>query len=261
MFVKSKIIISGDIFEVFDYEKEVWQGTLPQQNRRKVNTGPKSKTGTRSEKSFMRARSKFKRLIEANINFEDETLRPRFVTFTFEENITDIKEANNCFTKFIRKFNSFLGSVLDCKTYRLKYGKTIEFQKRGAVHYHVLFFNLPYFKNMYDKMNELWGHGWVISKKIDHIKSLSSYVCKYMTKSINDNRLYSEKCYTTSKNLEKPRTIHDDKYKKFVTENMPDDVPLYGKLFSSKHCNSQYYRRYDLKNHQETKNDLLAFLK
>jgi hypothetical protein len=257
MFTKSKIIISGSIIEVFDYEKEVWQGPLPNQNRPKANQGPRAKRGIRSEKSFLSAKSRFKRLITANINVIDDKLRPRFVTFTFEENITEIRKANICFTKFIRKFNAFLGY----KKSHLQYGKVIEFQKRGAVHYHVIFFNLPYFKNMYDEMYELWGHGWVISKKINHIKDLSSYVCKYMTEDMNDDRLFGEKCYSTSKNLKKPRVIYNESYKQFITEFMPDDVPLYDKPFPSQHCDSMYYRRYDMTKHQEAKDDLLAFIK
>ena len=258
MFTKSKIIISGSIIETYDFENEIWQGQLPQQNRPVSKNKIKSKNGTRSEGSFFRAKSNLRRIIDSNIDHTgDKKLRPRFVTFTFAENIKEIKTANAEFTKFIRKFNYFL----KFKNSHLKYATVIEFQKRGAVHYHTLFFNLPYFPRMYDEMERLWGNGWVISKKINKVKHLSSYVCKYMTKEMNDERLYGQKCYFTSMNLNKPRTIYNESTVRFVAEFMPEEIKPYEKIIASDHCGAIAYRRYDMTKHQEAKNDLLAFIK
>lgn len=260
MFSKSKITISGSIFELYDYEKAVWHGSLPQ-SKCKSGTGIRAKNGERSEGSFRRAKGKLMRLINCNIDQSDnksnEKLRPRFLTFTFEENITEIKKANQYFTKFIRKFNNDLGY----KNNHIKYVAVIEFQKRGAVHYHVLFFNLPFIKNIYDKINKLWGHGFVIQRRINKVKNLAAYLTKYITKQAKDNRLYDEKCYFASKGLRKPRTIHNKSIVDFVSEFIPEKIKPYEKIIPSDHCGKIVYRRYDLTDHQELKNTLLAFIK
>lgn len=260
MFTKSKIIISGSIFELYAFKKKIWHGELPQS--RPLNSGgKKAKNGERSKKSFYRAKGKLKRLIDANIDqsrIESKgKLRPRFMTFTFKENIIDIKKANAEFTKFIKKFNYGLGHK---KSY-LKYATAIEFQERGAVHYHTLFFNIPFMKNIYDRINKLWGNGFVIQRKINRVKNLSAYVCKYLSKESGDKRLYGQKCYFTSANLQRPRTIYNDSVVEFVSDFMPETIKPYERTIPSDHCGEIEYRRYDLTEHQELKNDLLAFIK
>jgi hypothetical protein len=258
MFTKSKITISGNIFETYDFQEEIWHGPLPQQKLLLHGQRNRSKNGARTEVSFFRAKGRLKRLIDSNVGqWGDKKLRPRFVTFTFRENITDIKKANSEFTKFIRKFNY----LLKLESSHLKYATVIEFQKRGAVHYHTLFFNLPYIRNMYDKMEKLWGNGFVISKKIDKVQNLSSYVCKYMTKEMNDKRLYGQKCYFTSMNLKKPRTIYNESVVRFVAQFMPEEIRPYERIIKSNHCGAIMYRRYDLTKHQKLKDSLLAFIK
>jgi hypothetical protein len=258
MFTKFKVAISGNIIETYEFEKEFWQGALPQSSSRS-NKKIKTKNGQRTERSFFRAQTRLKKLINCNADLASDELRPRFVTLTFAENIVDIKRANFEHTKFIRKFNSYLKSKkFGCK---LSYVAVIEFQKRGAVHYHILFFNLPYFPNMYDVMEKLWGNGWVISKKIDKVKNLGTYVCKYMTKNINDKRLYGQKCYFASMGLKKPREIYNESVVKFVTEFMPEEIMPFEKIRQTKDRGAYVYRRYDMTEHQEAKNDLLAFIK
>lgn len=258
MFTKSKITIAGNIIETYDFENEIWHGPLPQQKRLSRGNTTRSKNGTRTESSFFRAKGTVKRLINANLDQCDGgKFRPRFITFTFKENITKVKEANAKFTKFIRKFNY----SLKLEKSHLKYISVIEFQKRGAVHYHTLFFNLPFIPHLYDNLRKLWGHGSVNSKKIDKVKNLGSYVCKYMTKNINDKRLYGQKCYFASMNLKKPRTIYNESVVKFVAEFMPNNIRPYKKTILQDHCGIIRYRRYDMTKHQEAKNDLLAFIK
>jgi hypothetical protein len=41
----------------------------------------------------------------------------------------------------------------------LKYVSVVEFQKRGAVHYHAVFFNLPFIVN--DELAAIWSHGFI----------------------------------------------------------------------------------------------------
>ena len=84
----------------------------------------------------------------------------------------------------------------------LKYVSVVEFQKRGAVHYHAVFFNLSYIDN--DELAKIWSHGFIKINAIQHIRSIGAYVSKYLQKGVVDARLFNEKCYFTSRGLIKP---------------------------------------------------------
>ncbi len=134
-----------------------------------------------------------------------------FITLTFAENITDITKANSI-------FNSWRTNVKKIKP-DFKYLAVPEFQKRGAVHYHILS-NLGVqdkeiileqqikkgkavkYKDLYDV--KYWTKGYA---RVDFIKNdykkIYSYICKYMTKDI-DNKLFGKKRYFYSQSLDKP---------------------------------------------------------
>lgn len=132
-----------------------------------------------------------------------------FITLTFKENLKDISIAN-------KKFNYFVSNVRKKKK-DFKYIAVPEFQKRGAVHYHLLSNlskedtdiiikqkNTEESDNFYDV--KYWNKGF---SAVDFIKSdykkIFSYISKYMTKDI-DNRLFGKKRYFFSLNLNQPKT-------------------------------------------------------
>ena len=84
-----------------------------------------------------------------------------------------------------------------------------EFQTRGAVHFHALFWGLP--SCLFDTERAtrlvagLWGHGFVYMKMTDGNERLSSYLAKYMAKSFIDHRLMNQKAYVCSRNLKRPQ--------------------------------------------------------
>lgn len=134
-----------------------------------------------------------------------------FITLTFKENMTDISTANKI-------FNAWRTNIKKLKS-DFKYLAVPEFQKRGAVHYHILS-NLGIedkdiilkqnkktgkavkFDDLYDV--KYWTKGFA---RVDFIKNdykkIYSYICKYMTKDI-DNKLFGKKRYFYSQNLDKP---------------------------------------------------------
>ena len=82
-------------------------------------------SNTIEERSIIRSKLECQRL--AKSNFKDwET----FITLTFADNIIDIKTAN-------KQFRYFIDKVQRVKK-NFKYLCVPEFQKRGAVHYHLL---------------------------------------------------------------------------------------------------------------------------
>lgn len=131
-----------------------------------------------------------------------------FITLTFKENLKDVSIAN-------KKFNAFVSNVRKKKK-DFMYIAVPEFQKRGAVHYHLLS-NLSKTDtdiiikqkgtkesdNFYDV--KYWNKGF---SAVDFIKNdykkIFSYISKYMTKDI-DNRLFGKKRYFFSQNLNQPK--------------------------------------------------------
>lgn len=137
---------------------------------------------------------------------ENEKQFYTFVTLTFKENITDISFANKCFSNFIRSIKRVYPGF--------KYLGVPEFQKRGAVHYHLLT-NLSLDshliikqkdkENMYDV--KYWRYGFSsvfdLINKTDEKFNIALYICKYLYKDI-DNRLFGHNKILKSNNLKKP---------------------------------------------------------
>ncbi|MFA5177999.1 MAG: hypothetical protein WC427_00360 [Candidatus Paceibacterota bacterium] len=131
---------------------------------------------------------------------------PIFLTLTFEEEITNLKRANRIFSKFIQRYNY---SLYKTKDKVLQYIAVPEFQQNGRVHYHCLFFNLPYNPKNYDIAREAWGNGFILMKATSGktIYGLSNYLSKYLVKEFDDSRLYKKRKYFPSANLFRPIII------------------------------------------------------
>ena len=143
------------------------------------------------------------------------------------------------------------------------YAVVIEFQKRGAIHYHAIIFNIPYVHA--PTIGKIWNvgcKGSVHIEKIDDMHDVGSYVCKYMTKSSDDPRLCGQKAYFTSKNLEKPKTVLY-----FMLVNVlrntffGDKEKTFESNFENKYCGKGTYTLYNLTHDQELKKQALAFLR
>lgn len=258
MFTNSKTIITGNIVETFKYEKELWYGNLPQSITR--SNGTKRKNGKRTKQSLQRAKGSLKRLINANAwNWFDENGKvfiPIFFTLTFAENMTDIKKANYEFTKFIQRFNYKVYK----KSY-LKYTTVIEFQLRGAVHYHFVFYNLPFVTDLKNELEKSWGNGFTNFRKIDKIKNVGVYMSKYMSKNVANEKLYGKKCYFSSRGLKKPKVINDNETADFLLRLLSEGVTCYKKEYVSDYAGKTIYHSFDLTNREDLKRTVLAFIK
>jgi len=140
----------------------------------------------------------FRRLVEANLVGSE---LPVLITLTCKDIITDLSYGY----KRLRAFNQAL---------RYSYGKSFkyiavpEFQKRGAVHFHSLFWGLPEEVVSQERTTRTiamkWGMGFVYYKKTDgHIK-IANYLAKYMAKAFTDPRLRNQKSYVASRNVLRP---------------------------------------------------------
>lgn len=228
----TKVIHSGDIVEVYQYEKEP---KLTVHRKRKQRTAPESGgpliTRERRRDNLRRVRKGFIRLVRSNTS---TTTAPALLTLTMHA-IVDITTANACLNRFTKELKRRYGSSV-------KYIGVPEFQKRGAVHYHVLVWGLsddiifheaPYeawlkksFKQYklfrrfltwcFEREREprasrgtrflqaLWGYGYVDCVPTDGSSALAGYLAKYMQKTMHDPRLVGKRSYFYSRNILRP---------------------------------------------------------
>lgn len=197
-------------------------------------------------------RSKYEMLRLVKTNEEDFKT---FITLTFAENITSIEDANKIFDIWRTKIKSIKKDF--------KYICVPEFQKRGAVHYHLLS-NLEIEKTYeYIRRNKkletkliilqkgkktqydvkYWPYGYSSIFKVKNI-DVVGYMSKYMTKDI-DNRLWGKRRYLYSQNLKKPTVLELD-------FSNPNDFKIYLELI-----NDNYQLEYEKEYTDFTNTDVL----
>lgn len=211
-------------------------------------------------KSSLRAQQNIFDIINANINqwrtynvetglYNGEKVYTKFLTLTFKENITDMKKANKEFTEFNKRLSYKLYKV---KKNVLKYLCVPEFQKRGAIHYHVIYFNLPYVD--WKEIMEVWNvnnTGGVYiecikdkDKNGNSIESVAKYIAKYVSKnnSVGEDNyiiwrergLLNQKRYFTSRGLHKKKEVKV-KIDDYIMNDVYDGI--------EKHC--YYIKEYE----------------
>lgn len=187
-----------DSFTVYDYKRK---GT--QEKRRKfeeLNTKEKVESINKRERYYKEKKADIRRLIDCNY----VRYKSSFLTLTFKENLQDIEKANNIFTNFIRRFKRYLKKNNGIE---LKYIATWELQKRGAIHYHIVLFNVPFVDKKY-LQDEIWKQGFVkinrINSKVHEENRVADYLTKYFAKDLIEKVEY-KKAYFSSKNLIKPK--------------------------------------------------------
>lgn len=188
-------MFESDLMLISESEKEVIEKKL---NLKEIE-----------KKNVVRSRMNLERLVKTN-----ENVFKTFITLTFEENVDDIDLAN-------KKFHQFMNNFKKRKFPDLKYVCVPEFQKRGAVHYHLLT-NIEYDdvkllskdeKKIYKpndgwqvfKVLKFWRYGFSNVQNMRDV-NVVGYITKYMTKDI-DHRLFGHRRYLYSRNLDLPKEM------------------------------------------------------
>jgi hypothetical protein len=255
----TKIIISGSTIESYEYKERSVLYDFPSAKkgriRRKIlviDEASKQRKIESRRRSMQRANSTLRRLVNANawkwIRPDGKPYLPVFVTFTFKEEIRDIKTADKIFSNFIKRFNY---EITDSKKAYLKYVTVIEFQdlkRNGVVHYHCIFFNLPFI--LKDKLTEIWGQGFLDIKKIDYVDNAGAYVCKYMSKHFEDDRLDGQKRYFSSRGLLKPIEIKEQNKAQAILHFIPKTCIAKQKDFVSKYQGAVTYTQFKIDREQ-----------
>ncbi len=178
------------------------------------------------------------RKLVIDLAYENKDIWKSFLTLTFAENVKDIDFANKC-------FNSWLTSIRQIFP-DFSYLCVPEFQKRGAVHYHLLS-NLEVGgellpiqsdkKKMFDV--RFWKYGFTSAfdlKLADDRFNVALYVCKYLYKDI-DSRLFGRKKIMHSRNLNLPKVatmLQNNDYVQSLLAHLIDDKEITEFIFESK---------------------------
>lgn len=233
-FYDKKVIIAGNVIEVYEYEKSVhfgYKDTRKNSKGRGSIASADDKEKNR-EKVLSRARKDLRRIINCNIQKYS-----KFLTLTFKDNVQDLDYANNEFKNFIKRLNYHYGI-------KIKYTAVIEFQKRGAIHYHCILYNLVQKINV-QELQEIWKHGFIKINSIDNVDNVGAYVCKYMTKT-DDDRLLGRRMYFNSRGLNRPQEIKEPDLIAQLQRSLLNQAPKYENTFTNDY-NSVNYRQYIIK--------------
>ena len=230
-----KAVWSGSVIELYEYERLIARGETNNYKGRSVEASKENREGHR-KRTMSRARKTVRRLINANVNAWGQT--PKFLTLTFAENIQDIKQANYEFKKFRQRLEYKLNI-------KLKYVAVIEFHKSGRIHYHVIFFNLPYVEA--NELATVWSNGFIKINAISHVDNVGAYMTKYMTKDNENERLRGEKSYFTSRGLVKPVERYLNEKEIANLKDKLSTKKVYENTFDNEYTGNILYTQYNLK--------------
>lgn len=228
-----KLVVSGHIVEVYTYEKMPTPNIARKKERedKTIDEWESDVKGDRRQND-RKARWNLIRLVNSNFTEHD-----KFVTLTFAENICDLDEAHLEFDKFIKRMRRKYG--------KFKYVAVVEFQKRGAIHYHMIT-DLPYIPK--DTLARIWRNGFVRINDIEHVDNVGAYISKYMTKEDRDIRLRQRKKYFASLNIERPLIVKGDSADPLIDMwELQNKKEVFTNSYESEHHGIITYRQYNLK--------------
>lgn len=193
--VMSRVVISGDIVEVYYYSSPIRCG-----HERKYDIVHKDKeviddACAKRDDNIFRARQMVRRLIWANMG-----RYTKFVTLTYaktELEVAKVQHDIKMFAKHLRR-----------NGYEMNYVYVLENQKErgekegneGCLHVHMPIFNDE--KLPLDLLNKAWPHGYTDISSVRRIKDLGVYICKYITK--DAATVFGRHVYGCSRGLKRP---------------------------------------------------------
>ena len=211
-----KLVISGKTIETYKYSK--WQLSDYKAKRTNYNKDKKNK---RSALADHRSTTIICNLVNCN-----ECLN-KFLTLTFAGNVKDLNIANNEFTNFVKRIKKIYPYFL--------YVCVVEFQQRGAVHYHLVC-NLEYIKKK--ELEKVWSNGFVQPNRVRNIKDLGRYFVKnfihynlgQVFATHSDKRKLSEKDIAKIENAKKERLQLRGRKKFFCSRGLARPFEIKGTL-------------------------------
>jgi len=233
----TKIISAGDLVEVYTYEREPSPKRLRKSALERRETFYKPRRQRRAD-NLNKAKQSFRRLIRANL----QKGNPALLTLTMLD-ILPYADAVRCFTSFGQKARREFGQSF-------AWVAVAEFQRRGALHFHALVWGLtPYdveSEKRTRRIQNIWGFGYVDIAETDGSPKLSTYLSKYMQKSMQDVRLLGKRAYCASRNLLRPLSFNTPTSIDLFTEavGLADLTPLQDRAYDTQWLGRANYKSY-----------------
>jgi len=238
----TKVIQSGNYLEIYEYSQTL--STRPKRKRK--SRGFTGTSRTKRYDNVARASKHFVRLIRSNLVRETP---PALLTLTCYQKLSH-KESWAAFSRFILQLNRLLGR-------KITYIAVLEYQKRGAPHFHALMWNLPPelpCTGYYDKQRRRFIHTCAATKRcerstrnlqhqwlrgfVDCIQSdgnpkLATYLGKYLSKQMRDIRFLRKRAYNCSRDVLRPMSASGNSLNEYLEYIIPDEPEV------------QFYREFD----------------
>jgi len=198
----TKLIQTGNMIEIYQYQYEPFIN----KKRKEKQKGNR----TKRKANIAQSSARFRKLVLANLGSE----LPYLITLTFAEEVS-YNESRKRTTEFFRRIG---------KKYIKKYIAVPEFQRKGRIHYHALIWGIdPKIaqneRNTRILQNE-WGYGFVDIKQTDGNEKLAGYLSKYLSKSMQDERLFEKRAYSSSRNVLRPVSITSSSAIEIICEEL-----------------------------------------
>lgn len=237
----TKVIRAGDLVEEYEYQFEPAFKDLKKKRDRK----PRFLRVSRSEANIKASRRSFHRLVRSNLGFGR---LPILLTLTYADNVKDIDVSNKELNKFGKRLRRAFGS-------EISWISVPEFQKRGAVHYHMLLFGVSHEYVKSERrtryLADLWGQGFVDVITTDGSPKLATYLAKYMSKALADSRLIGKRGYSASHNIVRPVFLNTPCEIAFARDDWEfggvDNPPTKRRIYDTKWLGRCDYKRYLIK--------------
>jgi len=219
-----KWVQSGTLLERYEYEKN-----LPIHRRKpaKAQGRPRDRQfRPRSYQNLRRAERAFRRIVRANLVGDS---KPALLTLTMLQELS-LSASVKLFTAFIARLRRDHGQTF-------RYIAVPEFQKRGAVHFHVLVWGLNQYAQEESETRyfaRLWLRGFCDCVITDGSPKLAGYLSKYMSKSLQDIRLGGEKAYYASRNSLRPVSVSAHSVAEYKIEVIKQEVIHTGELLNER---------------------------
>lgn len=229
-----KIVKCGDYLQVYYYSTPRTRQNVERLDIDNLSKHSRRVDNTKKEiekRNIIRAKLNCQRLAKSNAK-DWHT----FITLTYAENMQDVAKAKVDLTNFIHNIKKVKKDF--------KYIAIPEFQKRGAIHFHLLTNLTLQDNNIIKKQKDndkyydvkYWNKGFTsIELMTGDIKKIVGYISKYMTKDNCDERLFNFKRYTSSQNLVKPEvefvSMRDKTSRKWLFEQLKYKTPIYNDTY------------------------------
>ncbi len=241
-----RVIKSGHTVEIYQYEKLNYR---VEKDEKKVDKNAEKKVDDAFEtnkehnriRNDHRARQEVRRLINSNWLGEKNEY---FITLTYAENFKDTDRAYKDFQGFIKNLKRRYDA-------NFKYLAVMEWQKRGAIHFHCILkgnfdigHELDAVENEWHKT--MWKHGFTKIKSLWAIDNIGAYLTKELMKDIQkQEREEGKNRYYRSQNLDKQEVIEGEDAEYWI-DTLMSLYPTFTNSYESVYTGKVQYREYNL---------------